>query len=150
MAVLLDFKKKNPNKYEILEQLVQLEMEKQAAFLTHIHLMLIAILRRMSDRGILEPDDLVEMSHEQFANDNFAAMLLALDQEFVAKHNMGIKIKYNKSLWHRIKDWIRGVDTGAKVKIERVDDGQTSQAPQQQGQEADSVRQDAPAGEKVG
>ena len=105
---ILDFQKKKPSQLEVFEELVQQELAKQGELMKHLHLMNIAIIRRLVDKKIFTPEQLVEMSYEQLANDNFVIMLNALDQKFVKDYNGGLKIKYNKTLWHRFTDWLRG------------------------------------------
>lgn len=104
MPHILDFQKKAPTNNEEFFAILQDLAEK----MKFMHLNNVAIMRKLVDKNIFTIDEIVEMTHEQFANDNFIVLINIAEKEFVEKYNAGIKITYNKSLWHKIKDWFTG------------------------------------------
>ncbi len=104
MPEILDFKKKVPTQNEEFLRILQDIMEK----MEFLHNSQLALMRRMIAKKLITPEQLVELMHEESANKLFIALISQAEFEFVQKYNSGIKVTYNKTLWHKIKDKIFG------------------------------------------
>ena len=105
MAQILDFKKKTPTKNEEFMAILQDIMQK----MEFLHNSQLALMRRMILKKMITPEQIVELMHEESANKMFVTLISVCEREFVEKYNSGIKVQYNKTLWHKIKDKIFGV-----------------------------------------